>query len=257
MRTGDLSQRYHGLYLAEVVDVNDPEKLGRVRIQSDQFGDAGAEPAWAVVARPAAGDKTGLFFTPKPGDQVIMGYVVGDVREPLILGYAHSTKNKPDDKKVDPDKHGIVTKAGSVVFDEKGGSIVVTFDGPPLWKLTLDKGGVKIEGDTGAPKITLDPKGITLEGPTVTIKTAQLNMATASLGLGAPGPGGAPAPGSKVDINAEKTTVNGQSLVLQSFITEAFEKHVHSTTPNPPTFSPTTEPFAPDGSKLVTNQVTK
>lgn len=257
MRTGDLYQRYHGLYLAEVVDVNDPEKLGRVRVQSDQFGDAGAEPVWAGVARPSAGDKTGLFFTPKQGDQVILGYIVGDVREPLILGYAHSAKNKPDDKKVDPDKHGIVTKAGSVVFDEKGGSIVVTFDGPPLWKLTFDKGGVKIEGDKAASKITVDEKGITLEGPMVTIKTAQLNLASASLGLGAPGPGGVPLPDSKVDIHAAQTTVNGQHLVLESFITDAFAKHVHSTTPNPPTFSPTTTPFAPDGSVLPTNQVTQ
>lgn len=248
MRTGDLYQRYHGLYLAEVVDVNDPEKLGRVQVKSDQFGDAGAEAVWAGVARPSAGDKTGLFFTPKQGDQVILGYIVGDVREPLILGYAHSTKNRPDDKKVDPDKHGIVTKVGSVVFDEKGGSIVVTFDGPLASKVTLDKTGIKLEGPpTGQGKITIDEKGITIEALSIKLASPSLSLGSAAL------PG---SPGSSVDIQGSKATVNGQHLVLDSFLREVFAKHVHSTTPNPPTFSPTTKPFADDGGELPLNQVT-
>src|SRR6266849_2615331 len=91
MRTGDLYQRYYGLYLGTVVDVNDPQKLGRVRIKCDQYEDFQDDPTWCSVARPAAG-QTSVLFTPKEGDQVVFAFLVGDVNEPIILGYAHQSK---------------------------------------------------------------------------------------------------------------------------------------------------------------------
>jgi phage baseplate assembly protein gpV len=152
MRTGDLYQRYYGVYLAKVVDVDDPEQLGRIRVECDQFEDADDDVIWAGVARPAAGDRTGVFFTPKVGDQVVLGYLVGDVAEPIVLGYAHSGQ-RPRAEQVDTQKHGIVTGIGSIVFDEQGRKITVTFDGPPASSITLDAIGLKIESK-GVVEIT-------------------------------------------------------------------------------------------------------
>lgn len=226
MRTGDLSQRYNGLYLAEVVDVNDPEKLGRVRVKADQFEDTGDQPTWATVARPSAGDKTGVFFTPKTGDQVIVGYMAGDVREPIILGYGHSTARKPDSDKVDTEKHGIVTTIGSITFDEKGGTILISFKGPPESTVTINKEGVVIASKASPPeaKISIDAKGITMEALTVTVKTTTFNVeAAASVGITS----------AAVGIGAAATTVNGQGVVLGSFM-QMFKDHMHSTTPSKP-----------------------
>jgi hypothetical protein len=248
MRTGDLTQRYHGMYLAEVVDVEDPEKLGRVRVKADQFEDTMDQPVWASVARPSAGDGTGVFFTPKAGDHVVLGYVVGDVREPLILGYAHSQQRKPDTKKVDAQKHAIVTKIGSLTFDEKDGKIVVTFEGPLKSIVTLDKNGIVLEAD-GPTKsvVTLDKTGITLEGPAVTIKAPTISL------------GATPSPPPPPGASPGGLTVNGKGLVLETFISEAFVPHVHSTTvpPPAPAFAPTTTPWLSSGSPVPITQVSK
>jgi hypothetical protein len=190
MRTGELYQRYYGHYMATVVDVNDPQKLGRVRLQSAQFTDTMDQPIWASVSRPSAGNKTGVFFTPKKGDQVVISYVAGDVREPMIVGYAHSTQSAPDPQLVGPTKHGIVTSIGSAVFDEGGNTITVTLIGPPQQTLTFDKvKGTQIDfGQPPTASIVLDPTGITLTSPLVNV--------VGLLSAGAGGGGGGSVPGA-------------------------------------------------------------
>src|SRR5262245_45690111 len=119
MRTTDLTQRYYGLYVGKVVSVEDPQKLGRIRLECDQYGDSTDDPLWAVVARPGGG-QTSVFFTPNEGDQVIFGFQVGDVNGPVVLGYAHNSDERPVPEQVQasPKKHGLVTSIGSLVFDE-------------------------------------------------------------------------------------------------------------------------------------------
>ncbi len=149
MRTGELYQRYYGLYLGKVVDVKDPQQIGRIRLQCDQFTDSEDDPLWATVARPGGG-ATSVFFTPNQGDQVIFGFQVGDVNGPVILGYAHNSGDQkpPEQVSADSKKHGIVTSIGSVVFDEDAKKIVVTFNGSSSpSSVTLEDGGITLETD--------------------------------------------------------------------------------------------------------------
>ena len=161
MRTGELYQRYFGHYIATVVDVNDPQNLGRIRVLADQFADTMDQPIWASISRPMAGNKQGVFFTPKKGDQVILGFIAGDVREPIVVGYAHSTQNMPDPKLVGTQKHAIVTTIGSVVFDEAGRSITVTFAGPIPSTITLTSAGISIQG---AGTINIQAPNVVING---------------------------------------------------------------------------------------------
>src|SRR5690606_4125926 len=82
-----LGQRYYGVYLGTVIAVDDEDGLGRVRIENDQYEDTDDDPTWAAVVRPLAGDVTSVYFSPKPGDQVVFTFVAGDVRQPIVLGY--------------------------------------------------------------------------------------------------------------------------------------------------------------------------
>jgi hypothetical protein len=149
MRTNELYQRYYGLYLGTVVDVKDPQQIGRIRLQCHQFTDSDDDPLWATVARPGGG-ATSVFFTPNEGDQVIFGFQVGDVNGPVILGYAHNSGDQkpPDQVSADSKKHGIVTSIGSLIFDEESKKIVVTF-----------------KGSSGDSVMTIDDNGITLSTP--------------------------------------------------------------------------------------------
>jgi phage baseplate assembly protein gpV len=164
MRTGELYQRYFGHYLATVIDLNDPQKLGRIRVQADQFADTLDQPVWASISRPAAGDQQGVFFTPKKGDQVVLCFLSGDVREPIVVGYAHSTQKMPANSLVGTQKHGVVTTIGSVIFDEEGKTITVTFAGPIPSTITMNSAGITIQGagtiNIQAPNVVINGRAV-------------------------------------------------------------------------------------------------
>jgi hypothetical protein len=148
MRTGELYQRYYGLYVGKVVSVEDPQKIGRIRLECDQFTDSDDDPLWATVARPAGGG-TSVFFTPNDGDQVIFGFQVGDVNGPVVLGYAHNSGDQqpPEQVSASPKKHGVVTSLGSLVFDEDAKKIVITFNGSSTSSITMDDNGITLQSD--------------------------------------------------------------------------------------------------------------
>jgi uncharacterized protein involved in type VI secretion and phage assembly len=68
-----------------VTQTDDPEELGRVRVQYPALGD-GAEGWWARIAAPAAGTGRGLLMMPLAGDEVVLAFEQGDPRRPYVLG---------------------------------------------------------------------------------------------------------------------------------------------------------------------------
>src|SRR5262245_287595 len=105
-------------------DKRDPDQLGRVRIDSDQFQDDNDNPIWATIVRPAAGETT-VFFTPKVGDQVVFGFLARDVNPPIVIAYAHAAANAAPAQAPRPDtghlKHAIVTKTFRIDLNETPG----------------------------------------------------------------------------------------------------------------------------------------
>lgn len=58
MRTGELYQRYNGLYIATVVDIDDPSGLGRIRLKTDQYDDSSMMPFGLQSHGPSLGRRT-------------------------------------------------------------------------------------------------------------------------------------------------------------------------------------------------------
>src|SRR3546814_16719534 len=68
----------NGLILCTVIDSDDPEGLGNVRVQYPDFAD---QPStWAPVSTMMASGDAGTWFRPKPGDQVLVAFERGDTR---------------------------------------------------------------------------------------------------------------------------------------------------------------------------------
>jgi uncharacterized protein involved in type VI secretion and phage assembly len=83
-----------GLVIGLVTNIQDPESLGRVRVQFPTLGDS-IEGIWARVALPGAGPDAGLSFLPQIDDEVVVGFEHGDTRRPVVLGALHNSVDKP------------------------------------------------------------------------------------------------------------------------------------------------------------------
>lgn len=84
--------RYYGVYLGTVADVNDPEKLHRVRVNIPGL----LEPsnwAWPITAG-GGSPKRGGHIVPAKGADVLVWFVGGDVEQPI---YGGGPWGKPDE----------------------------------------------------------------------------------------------------------------------------------------------------------------
>jgi len=82
--------RYYGLYRAIVVDAEDPENRGRVRVMVPAIGHVSKEDVpsdlWALPVMPGAGDGHGVFCPPAEGDTAWVTFEGGRPALPLYVG---------------------------------------------------------------------------------------------------------------------------------------------------------------------------
>jgi phage protein D/phage baseplate assembly protein gpV len=83
-----------GLVVAVVTDNNDPEDMGRVRVAFPWLSPDHAS-GWARVAATGAGDRRGVFFLPEVGDEVLVGFEMGDVQQPFVLAGLWNGVDRP------------------------------------------------------------------------------------------------------------------------------------------------------------------
>lgn len=77
-----------------VTNVEDPEKLGRVRVKLPTLGEV--ETEWMGVMAIGAGGGKGLVFLPDVGDEVVVMFVGGEMRQGFVLGGLWGTANPGD-----------------------------------------------------------------------------------------------------------------------------------------------------------------
>ena len=85
-------RRIEGVCPALVVSNMDLLTEGRIQVQVPFL------PGfflWARVAVPMAGFMRGTFFIPQIGDEVLLAFAQGDVREAYVIGSLWSTTDRP------------------------------------------------------------------------------------------------------------------------------------------------------------------
>jgi Rhs element Vgr protein len=163
-----------GLQIATVASLEvDPTGELRVQVKLPQMAADQVLP-WARPLSLDAGAGRGFVFRPEVGDEVVIGFLNEDPRQPLILGALFGSKNKPPKPLQSADKknamRAIVSRSGSrILFDDEAAALTIETtaggdaNGEYKNKISLDEKQktISIE-DQFDNKFELSEKGITL-----------------------------------------------------------------------------------------------
>jgi phage baseplate assembly protein V len=202
-RAQTTDKRFYGVAVAIVVDNLDPEKEGRVKLQFPWF-DEDMVTEWCRVRQLYAGNGYGTFFVPEVGDEVLVAFVHGDMREPVVLGGLYNGQDKPPShREQDKDQKMVRTKAGhELLFDDSSGerrirlttagAHVVDLDDKDKKVSVKTSGGHEVELDDGSGKITVKTSGgasVVLDGAggQVTVSAATVVLDATSVKAGGAG----------------------------------------------------------------------
>lgn len=164
-----MTSSIQGLVLAVIEDLEDPEKLGRVKLKFPSRSDQ-AVSDWAPIARPLASGGFGLWFQPLKGDLVLVAFGEGQFDQPYVLGAIFSGDTQPPTTELT--QRMLQTESGhKIVFEDKSGAESILIEDASGNLLRMEQAGITLES----------PADITIKGVNITIEaSAQLT------GKGAP-----------------------------------------------------------------------
>jgi uncharacterized protein involved in type VI secretion and phage assembly len=162
-------------FLGTVKSVKDPENRNRVQVRifnTDGVADQDA-PVWARVAVPFAGGNRGAFFIPSVGDEVVLVFLSGDPRFPIVIGGLwNGTDTAPETLGGSGDavdRWTITGKAGTrvAIVEESASSATIKFSTPGglVGTMTDDSGGSIEFTDSLQTSIKIDSSGVTINAP--------------------------------------------------------------------------------------------
>ena len=175
--------RIRGVTLATVVSNMDLSGQGRVQIKLPSMPNY--QP-WARVAMLSAGSERGTYFIPQEGEEVLVAFNQGDLKDAYVIGVLWNGRDKPPFRgPMDPvQKRAIRTPQGhEVLFDDMEQSVVVkTSTGQ---KITMKPESIEVAAGDAA-KIKLETSGsVTIEASTrIELKAPSIKLdASSSLDL--------------------------------------------------------------------------
>jgi uncharacterized protein involved in type VI secretion and phage assembly len=176
-----MRNRFYGKYRGVVMNVTDPENLGRIQAQVPEILMEQTSP-WALPATPFAGPGHGLVLIPEVGDGVWIEFEGGDPSRPIWTGGWWGPNDLPAAGEVQA--RSLVTTTGhKFVLDDKKKEIQLHHSGGAELKmtdnditLTIGQSEFKMTSDQISLKvltteITLTTTDLTLKGgPSAQVK---------------------------------------------------------------------------------------
>ncbi len=168
-----------GSQLAKVKKIDaDPDSEYRVLVELGAFqNDSNSNELWARLAFNYASSQAGFFFFPEIGDEVLLSFINGDPRFPVIVGSLYSSSLAPqlvpDDKN---SQKAIHTKSNiALLFNDKDKILTIKTPGGNSIELS-DKEKVISLKDCNSNEIIMSENGVKLSSPKDIVLEAQGNL---------------------------------------------------------------------------------
>jgi Rhs element Vgr protein len=194
---------------------NDPEGEDRIKVKLPLISTSD-EGIWARISTLDAGKERGTFFRPELGDELVVGFLNDDPRNPVVLGMCHSSaKPAPEPAKDDNHLKGYVSREKMrFTFDDEKKIILLETPGGNKLSLTEEDKGILLEDQNGN-KITMNDSGIIIESSKDLILKAAKDIKIegintqlkASSSFKAEGTGSAEVSGASTTIKGSANTV--------------------------------------------------
>ena len=177
----------NGVYSASVVDNRDPDGLGRVLVRVSAPTDVLAGDLWARVATMMAGRNRGTWFVPEVGDEVLVAFERGDVKEAYVIGALWNAKSRPPaespaDVKLIRSRNGITLR---IRDDRNNNALVLETPGGQRITLQDNPGSVRVE-DANGNSVMLSASGMTVNASAaVTVNASRVEVSAGLLTVNA------------------------------------------------------------------------
>lgn len=210
------NKKIYGVAVGVVTNINDPEKLGRVKVKF-VLRESEQESDWIRIASIMAGPERGAYFLPEVNDEVLLAFHHGNVEEPFVIGALWNGKDKPPEASPYADGKVNIRKIKSrsgheIIFTDEQNKEKMEIHTPKGKKILFDDENQKIElkDDNGKNSMTIDTQGnnVTLQADSkVTIKVSSCNIevdGNGGISINAPGKS-LKLKANQIDIEASST----------------------------------------------------
>lgn len=161
------------IQIATVTENNDPDGLGRIRVQLPWQKPLGEMTPWLRVMTPHAGADKGFHFISEVGEEVVVNFEGGNAEKPFVAGAMYNGSAKPDSWQTDANNiKAIRSRSGHTVeLNDTDGGEMITIS---------DKNSNIIQFDTVNSSIMISaPENLILQSKNMEIRaTENLKIAT-------------------------------------------------------------------------------
>ncbi|MGN8058234.1 type VI secretion system Vgr family protein [Pedobacter sp. 22163] len=197
------------MQLADVVDNDDPQGQGRIKVKFKWECQTNDPTEWLRVVSPNAGSgdtgkNRGFHVIPEKGDQVVIAFEEGNVARPVVMGSVYHGKSGDSSGFKNSNTKGLTSRKGSALsFDDLNHALNLGTNAANFVKIENGPGLITAESaetiviKTGLSSITMKKDGtIDIIGKVINIQGTQAINANAG-----------EKPGDAVNIGKNATTV--------------------------------------------------
>ena len=242
--------KYYGKYRGFVVDTEDPENRGRVKLSVPSV--LGEDVSvWADPAFPYGGGANfGWVAVPPVDSAVFVEFIEGDASAPIWTGaFWRTAAEVPEEHTGQPTKVMKTESGHRLVFDDTEGSEKITLHSATDAVLEMDAEGSLVLTDANGAHVTIDAAAgeIVIEdanGNSITLSASGVACADANGNEITTTAGGVEVKGTTVNIEGSSVTVGGaggEPLIKGQTFLALFNSHTH----------PCTAPGSPSGPPIV------